>query len=109
MEDNMELKCVVAIVRPEVLKILERRLGAVHVHGLTVTRVRGFGTHPNLFADDWTTEHIKIEIFIECESVDALVATFAELSHTGSTSDGVVAVHPVEKFLRLRGHSDSTP
>jgi nitrogen regulatory protein P-II 1 len=48
----MELKCVVAIVRLDVVEALERKLGAIHIHGVTVTKVRGFGVHPNYFADD---------------------------------------------------------
>jgi|SRR6516225_7552383 nitrogen regulatory protein PII len=76
----MELKCVVAIARPDVLEVLERKLAALHVHGITATPVRGFGTHPNLFADDWTTEHMKIEIFARAEDVDALVTTIMDIA-----------------------------
>jgi nitrogen regulatory protein P-II 1 len=105
----MELKCVVAIVRPDVLEVLERRLGAIHVHGMTVTRVRGFGAHPNVFADDWTTEHIKIEIFTQAENVETLVATIMDIAHVGAAGDGVVAVLPVERFFRIRNQAETTP
>ncbi|MPW18964.1 P-II family nitrogen regulator [Paraburkholderia sp. CNPSo 3157] len=105
----MDLKCVVAIVRPDVLEVLERRLGAIHVHGMTVTRVRGFGAHPNVFADDWTTEHIKIEVFTLAENVDALVTTIMEIAHVGAVRDGVVAVLPVERFFRIRNQVETTP
>lgn len=101
----MELKCIVAILRPHVLEVLERKLGAVHVHGMTVTRVRGFGAHPNLFADDWTTEHIKIEIFTQAENVDALITAIMDIAHIGAVGDGVVAVLPVEKSFRIRSQS----
>lgn len=30
----MELKCIVAVLRPEVLIALEQRLGALHIHGM---------------------------------------------------------------------------
>ncbi len=105
----MDLKCVVAVVRPDVLEVLERRLGAIHVHGMTVTRVRGFGAHPNVFADDWTTEHIKIEVFAEADNVDALVTTIMDIAHVGAVGDGVVAVLPVEKFFRVRSKSEAQP
>ncbi|HDR8920291.1 TPA: P-II family nitrogen regulator [Burkholderia vietnamiensis] len=105
----MELKCVVAVVRPEVVEVLERKLGAIHIHGVTVTRVRGFGAHPNYFADDWTTEHVKIEIFAQEESVDALVKTVMDIAHVGATGDGVVAVIPVEKFFRVRNQAEAIP
>ncbi|NYH18844.1 P-II family nitrogen regulator [Paraburkholderia bryophila] len=105
----MELKCVVAIVRPGVVEVLERNLGAIHIHGMTVTQVRGFGAHPNLFADDWATEHVKIEIFVQAESVDALIRTIMDIAHVCTAGDGVVAVMPVEKFLRVRSQSEAVP
>jgi nitrogen regulatory protein P-II 1 len=105
----MELRCVVAIVRPDVLKKLERRLGAIHVRGVTVTHVKGFGAHPNLFADDWTTEHIKIEIFTQAGNVDALVKEIVGVAHGGSGEDGIVAVIPVERFFRVRTASEASP
>ncbi|MFL9959005.1 P-II family nitrogen regulator [Paraburkholderia nemoris] len=105
----MELKCVVAIVRPGVVEVLEKKLGAIDIHGVTATRVRGFGAHPNLFADDWTREHIKIEIFVQTESVDALIKTIMDIAHCGTAGNGVVAVMPVEKFFRVRSQSEAVP
>jgi nitrogen regulatory protein PII len=105
----VELKCVVAIVRPDVLEVLERKLAAIHLHGITATHVRGFGTHPNLFADDWTTEHMKIEIFARAEDVDTLVTTIMDIAHVGAVGDGVVAVLPVDRFFRIRTRSEATP
>lgn len=105
----MELRCVVAIVRPEILKVLERRLGTVHVHGLTVTKVKGFGVHPNPFSNDCTTEHIKVEIFTENERVDALVHEIMDIARGTSGDDGIVAVLPVERYFRVRTASEATP
>ncbi|MFL9981995.1 P-II family nitrogen regulator [Paraburkholderia sediminicola] len=105
----MELKCVVAIVRLDVVEVLERKLGAIHIHGVTVTRVRGFGVHPNYFADDWTTEHVKIEIFAQAENADVLVKTIMDVAHVGASGDGVVAVIPVEKFFRVRNQREAFP
>ncbi|QCP53673.1 P-II family nitrogen regulator [Trinickia violacea] len=103
----MEIRCVVAIVRSDVLEALERRLGAIHVHGVTVSKVKGFGKHPNLFLNDWTTEHIKIEIFTQEPNVDALIREITAIAHTGA--DGVIAVLPVEKFLRISTSSEAAP
>lgn len=105
----MELKCVIAVLRPDVLKALERRLGAIHIHGMTVTDARGFGAHPNLFANDWTTEHIKIEIFAVAENVDALAKEIMDIANEQSGGDGVVAVIPVEHFWRVRTAAESAP
>ncbi|MGU2420460.1 P-II family nitrogen regulator [Burkholderia cenocepacia] len=98
----MELKCVIAVVRPEVLKNLERRLGALHIHGITVTDVRGFGAHPNYFANDWTTEHIKIEVITTADNVEALSNEIVNVASEQTGGDGIVAVVPVEHFRRVR-------
>ncbi|TES59025.1 P-II family nitrogen regulator [Burkholderia cepacia] len=105
----MELKCVIAVVRPEVLQDLERRIGALHVHGITVTDVRGFGVHPNYFASDWTTEHIKIEIFTTVDNVDGITKTIIDVAKAQSGEDGIIAVVSVEAFWRVRTASESEP
>ena len=105
----MESRCVVAIVRSDVLETLERRLGAIHVHGVTVSKVKGFGKHPNLFSNDWTTEHIKIEIFTQAPNVDALVKEITDITHMGAGGDGVIAVFPVERFFGIRTSSETMP
>jgi nitrogen regulatory protein P-II 1 len=87
----------------------ERHQSPIHIHGVTVSRVRGFGAHPNIFADDWTTEHVKIEIFAQAENVDALVKTIMDIAHVGAIGDGVVAVIPVEKFFRVRSQAEAIP
>jgi nitrogen regulatory protein P-II 1 len=52
-----------------------------------------------------TTERIKVEISTEDENVDALVTTITDLTR-GATGDAVVAVLPVDRFLRVRNYSD---
>jgi nitrogen regulatory protein P-II 1 len=102
----MEIRSVVAIVRSDVLQKLEKRLGAIHIHGVTVCKVKGFGEHPNYFSDDWTTDHIKIEVFTQAANVDALIR---EIAHTGAGGDGVIAVFPVERFFRISTSSEAMP
>jgi nitrogen regulatory protein P-II 1 len=105
----MEIRCVVAIVRSDVLEKLEKRLGAIHIHGVTVRKVKGFGEHPNYFSDDWTTDHIKIEIFTQEGNVDALIREITAIAHTGAGGDGVVAVFQVERFFRISTSSEAMP
>jgi len=97
----MELKCVVAIVHPGMLAPFEKRLALVHIHGMTVTKIRGFGAHPNLFADDWTTDRMKIEVFTQAENVDAVIKAITEDADGTAAGRCVVAVLPVESFARF--------
>ncbi len=105
----MEIRCVVAIVRSDVLEKLEKRLGAIHVHGVTVSKVKGFGEHPNYFSNDWTTDHIKIEIFTQEANVDAVIREITAIARTGAGGDGVIAVLPVERFFRISTSSEAIP
>ena len=52
----MELKLVVAIIRPLALESVERALQQMGVRGLTVSRAKGFGAHANLFSRDWLVD-----------------------------------------------------
>jgi nitrogen regulatory protein P-II 1 len=97
----MEAQCVVAIVRPETLDALEKELRAIDTHGVTITRVKGFGAHLNPYADHWETEHLKIEIFTRASDVNALVHAITRVSHVGAPGDGVVAVMPVTGFYSI--------
>jgi nitrogen regulatory protein PII len=76
---------------------------------MTVTNVMGFGAHPNLFANDWTTEHIKIEIFTTADNVDDLAKAIIDVANEQSGGDGVIAVVSVEHFWRVRTASESPP
>ncbi|WP_407973359.1 P-II family nitrogen regulator (plasmid) [Burkholderia pyrrocinia] len=97
----METQCVVAIVRPETLDALEKEIRAIDTHGVTITRVTGFGTHLNPYSDHWETEHLKIEIFTRAADVDALVDAIMRVAHVGAPGDGIVAVMPVTSFYSI--------
>lgn len=97
----MDTQCVVAIVRPETLAELEKEIRAVDTHGVTITRVKGFGAQLNPFTDHWETEHLKIEIFTRASDVDALVDAIMRIAHVGASGDGVVAILPVTGFYSI--------
>src|SRR3989304_6467811 len=44
-EQTMDLRLVVAIIRPSALESVEKRLQELGVRGLTVTRAKGYGAH----------------------------------------------------------------
>lgn len=105
----MKFKCVVAIVSPEAVKSLERKLKSIHVGGITLTRVRGFGEYKNLFTDDWLSEHTKIEIFAEEAKVEGLLDAVFEAAGSDVPGAGVVAVVPVDKFFHLHARTGHWP
>ena len=105
----MSLKYVVAIIRPDVLDALEVKLGSLHVGGMAVTKVNGFGGYTDFFSKNHLTEHIKIEIFVEEPKVEALTTAIMDSAHSDVPGAGIVAVMPVEKFLHIRTRSETLP
>lgn len=104
----MSYRYVVAIVRPDSVAPLEKRLTQLGVGGITLSRVKGFGEYKNFFSDDWLTEHTKLEMFVEEVHVEALLATLSA-SAGDVPGAGVAAVMPVERFRHLRAGSDAAP
>ncbi|PMS19707.1 P-II family nitrogen regulator [Trinickia dabaoshanensis] len=105
----MESQYIVAIVRPDRLDALEQALHALRTHGITVSKVRGFGMHLNPYADEWTTEHVKVEVFARAADVDELVAAIMEAAHIGAPGDGIVAVMPVTRFYSIHTRAEVQP
>ncbi|MEO6354288.1 MAG: P-II family nitrogen regulator [Burkholderiaceae bacterium] len=102
----MSFKYVVAIIRPDVLSALEVKLGSLHVWGMTVTKVNGFGGYTDYFSKNHLTEHIKIEIFVEESKLEVLTTAIMEIAHSDVPGAGIVAVMPVEKFLHVSTRSE---
>lgn len=105
----MSLKYVVAIIRPDHLSALEVKLDSLHVLGMTVTKVKGFGEYMDFFSKNRLTEHIKIEIFVEESKVETLTTAIIDIAHSDVPGAGIVAVMPVEKLLHVRTRSETLP
>lgn len=98
----MAFKYVIAILRPEVVPLLEPRLTRIGVGGITLTPVKGFGNYKNFFSDDWLTEHAKAELFVDEAHLGALLDLLRETPSSDVPGTGVVAVMPVDDFFHLR-------
>src|SRR3990170_3692612 len=98
----MELRLVVAIIRTFALERVEKTLQEMGVRGLTVIRAKGFGAHANLFSANWRVDQVKIEIYMEQDRVESIVAAILDAAHAESTGGGIVAVLPVEKVYSVR-------
>lgn len=98
----MALVKVTAIIRRDALEAVETRLKQVGVRGVTVSTVKGFGEYANFFSHDWTVTHARIEIFIAEDEADRIVAAIQETAKTGAAGDGVIAVLPVKRLVRIR-------
>ena len=98
----MALKKVTAIIRCSSLEEVEEALQNIHVPGLSITHVVGFGEYANLVRHDWTSRHARIEMFVDESRVELIVRVIRNVAHSGGAGDGIVAVLPVEHLYRIR-------
>lgn len=105
----MNMQYIVAIVPPEMVESLEVKLRSLHIGGITLTRVKGFGEYKNFYSEDWLSEHTKIEIFAEEPKVGAILDAFRETGAANVPGSGIVAVIPVDTFFHLRAGAGSAP
>lgn len=96
---------VTAILRVELLDRVEKALQDLHVGGVTVSRVKGYGEYADFFARDWMSSHVRVEVFTSAEHAATIADAMIAAASTGTRGDGIVAVQPVESVLRIRSRS----
>lgn len=76
--------------------------------GFSFCRVKGMGEYANYFNPDHHVERARFEIFVPEDEVDRLVDTIVAAAQTRAEGDGLVAVMPVERIVRIRNHAEVT-
>jgi nitrogen regulatory protein P-II 1 len=107
-EVDMECRKVNAIIRSDVLERVEERLRNMGVRGISVSHVKGFGEYANFFKHNWLVRHARIEIFAERSRAEEIARVIVEAAHTGVEGDGIVAILPVEKVIRIRTQTEES-
>lgn len=103
------MRKIEAYIQPFMLQKVLRELHAVHVRGMTVSEVRGFGrekdeSYPHQSGDyavDFTPK-VKLEILCRDEEAEGLVSVVARAAHTGRGGDGKVLVTRLERIKSIR-------
>ena len=103
------LKLIKAIVRPDRMEVVKEALGALNVHGMTVTEVRGHGKQKGHTAIYRGQEYhvsllpkMQIELVVADGVVDEAVEAIMRSARTGEIGDGRIFVVPVESSYRIR-------
>jgi len=108
------MKFVMAIIKPFKLDEVRDALTAIGVQGLTVTEVKGYGRqkgHTEIYRG---TEYavsflpkIKIEIAVNSDQVEKVVAAISAAAKTGQIGDGKIFVYAIDQAVRIRtGETD---
>ena len=103
------MKLVTAIVKPFVLGDVKDALENLGVLGMTVSEVQGYGRqkgHTEVYRGaEYSVEFVpkvRVEVVIDDDVVDRVVAAVVDAAHTGKIGDGKVWVVPVENVVRVR-------
>jgi len=104
----MRYRKVTAIIRRERLAEVGASILAQGLGGITVTPVKGFGEYANYFRGDLMVPHVRLEIFTTAEKADTIVDTIMAAACTECAGDGLIAVLPVERVVRIRTKAQAT-
>lgn len=100
---------VTAIVRMDRVERVEAALQDIHVSGVSVSHVKGYGEYADFYARDWMDQYARFEIFTSAEHGDRIVEAILAAASSGTRGDGIVCVSPVEQVWRVRGRSPAEP
>ncbi|MFQ5330145.1 MAG: P-II family nitrogen regulator [Thermodesulfobacteriota bacterium] len=103
------MKKIEAIVKPFKLDEVKDALNAIHIEGITVSEVKGFGRqkgHTELYRGaeyivDFLPK-IKLEIVTTDDMAAKTVEAIMEAANTGKIGDGKIFIIPVEDVVRIR-------
>ncbi len=103
------MKFVSAIIKPFKLNEVREALTALGVKGVTVTEVKGFGRqkgHTEMYRGaEYVIEFLpklKVEVAIDDDQVDQVVAGIQKSANTGKIGDGKIFVFDLEQVMRIR-------
>jgi nitrogen regulatory protein PII len=103
------MKMVMAIVKPFALDAVREALSGLGVDGMTVSEVRGYGRqkgHTEIYRGaEYTVAFlpkVKIEVVIDDDRLQTVIAAIAEVANTGRIGDGKLFVLDVVDALRVR-------
>jgi nitrogen regulatory protein P-II 1 len=103
------LQLVTAIIKPFKLDEVKDALKKVHVSGITLTEVKGFGRQggktETYRGSEYTVDFLpksRIEVLVPDADAEKVATTIVDAARTGKIGDGKLWVLPVEKTVRIR-------
>jgi nitrogen regulatory protein PII len=104
-----EMKKIEAIVKPFKLDDVKEALNEIGIQGMTISEVKGYGRqkgHKEIYRGaEYVVDFIpkvKIEIIVDTDRADQVVATIQKAANTGKIGDGKIFVFSIEEVIRVR-------
>jgi nitrogen regulatory protein P-II 2 len=105
----MNMKLVVAVIKPFKLDEVREALSDIGVQGITVSEVKGFGRqkgHTELYRGaEYVVDFlpkVKLEIAVGEDLVDRVIEAIENAARTGKIGDGKIFVSSLEQVVRIR-------
>ncbi len=105
----MNMKLVVAVIKPFKLDEVREALSDIGVQGITVSEVKGFGRqkgHTELYRGaEYVVDFlpkVKLEIAVGEDLVDRVIEAIENAARTGKIGDGKIFVSPLTQVVRIR-------
>lgn len=103
------MKLIIAIIKPFKLEEVKEALSAIHIDGMTVTEVKGFGRqkgHTEVYrGSEYTVDFlpkIKLEIAVIDANARPVIDAILGSAKTDKIGDGKIFVLPLEEVIRIR-------
>ncbi|MBW0019913.1 MAG: P-II family nitrogen regulator [Mycobacterium sp.] len=103
------MKLITAIVQPHTVAEVHAAVDQAGVHGLSFSEVKGYGRqrgHTEVYRGaEYQVDFIpkiRIDVVLDDEQVDAVIAAIIGAARTGKIGDGKVWVTPVTSVIRVR-------
>jgi nitrogen regulatory protein P-II 1 len=103
------MKKIEAIIKPFKLDEVKKALADIHIEGMTVSEVKGFGRqkgHTELYRGaEYTVDFlpkVKIEVVTTEDMAAKVVEAITGAARTGKIGDGKIFVSSVEETVRIR-------
>jgi len=109
MQEEIKMKKIEAIIKPNKLDQLRKALEKVGSPGVMITEIEGYGKQKGVVRQWRGKEYkvellqkIKIEIVVKDKEVDNVVQVIVNTVKTGEIGDGKIFIYPVENAIRIR-------
>lgn len=103
------MKLIKCIIQPYKLDAVKEALTGIHVQGMTVSEVKGFGRqkgHTELYRGaEYTVDFvpkIEIEIVVPDNTLQAVLDVVVKAARSGKVGDGKIFVMDVAQAVRIR-------
>jgi len=103
------MKKIEAIIKPFKLDDVKEALNEIGIKGMTISEVKGYGRqkgHKEIYRGaEYVVDFIpkiKLEIIVDADQADQVVAKIKESAYTGKIGDGKIFVLPIEEVIRVR-------